>query len=73
MAEVNKDFLKIGVDIKKCKDCDKVEVVRCKDCLYWENGKDYEPYCNHFGNMMTDTKADDFCSYGTPKERGGDK
>lgn len=41
---------------------DAEEVVRCKDCKYWENGKDYEPYCNHFGNMMTDTQADDFCS-----------
>ena len=43
---------------------DAVEVVRCKGCKYWEQGKDYEPYCNHWGNMMTDTKADDFCSYG---------
>ena len=40
------------------------QVVRCEDCKYWENGKDYEPYCNHFGNMMTDTTANDFCSYG---------
>ena len=48
---------------------DVVEVVRCKDCKYWEKGKDYEPYCNHFGNMMTDTKADDFCSYGERKEK----
>lgn len=46
---------------------DVAEVVRCKDCVYWECGKDYEPYCNHFGNMMADTKADDFCSYGERK------
>lgn len=43
---------------------DAVEVVRCKDCKYWECGKDYEPYCNHWGNMMSDTNAEDFCSYG---------
>ena len=49
---------------------DAVEVVRCKDCLYWEKGKVYEPYCNHFGNMMADTNADDFCSYGERKDGG---
>ena len=47
-----------------------VSIVRCKDCKYWENGKDYEPYCNSFGNMMTDTTADDYCSYGTRKGDG---
>ena len=43
---------------------DVVPVVRCCECKYWEKGKDYEPYCNHYGNMMTDTQADDYCSYG---------
>lgn len=47
---------------------DVVEVVRCKDCRYWENGKDYETYCNHWDNMMADTKADDYCSYGKRKD-----
>lgn len=55
--------------INEAPTADVVEVVRCKDCEYWENGKDYEPYCNHFGNMMTDTKADDFCSYGERKTK----
>ena len=49
---------------------DVVEVVRCKDCMYWEKGKDYEPYCNHFGSMMADTKEDDYCSYGVAKMDG---
>ena len=44
------------------------ELVRCKDCKYWEKGKDYEPYCNHWGNMMADSQADDFCSYGERRE-----
>ena len=43
---------------------DATPVVRCKDCKYWEKGKDYEPYCNNWANMMTDTQAEDFCSYG---------
>lgn len=58
--------------IKAQPTADAVEVVRCKDCLYWEKGKDYEPYCNHFRNMMTDTNADDFCSYGERKKGEGE-
>jgi hypothetical protein len=48
---------------------DVVEVVRCKDCKYWENGKDYEPYCNHFDSTLSDTTENDFCSYGKRKEQ----
>ena len=47
---------------------DAVKVVRCKDCEFWEQGKDYEPYCNHWGNLMADSQADDFCSYGERKD-----
>jgi hypothetical protein len=43
---------------------DAVEVVRCRDCMYWESGKDYEPYCNHVACGMWATMPDDFCSYG---------
>ena len=42
---------------------DAVEVVRCKDCNYWNN-----PYCNHSESTMLDTQADNFCSYGERKE-----
>ena len=45
------------------------KVVRCKECIYWENGKGYTPYCNHPDSMLMDTNADDFCSYGERKER----
>ena len=55
-------------DFKSKSDC--VPVVRCNDCKYWEQGKEYEPYCNHFGNMMTDTQAADFCSYGERRTDG---
>ena len=43
---------------------DAVEVVRCKDCIYYEIGKDYEPYCNHVTHGIPYPKADAFCSYG---------
>ena len=38
MAEINKDDLKIGVTFTPCKDCDRVEVVRCKDCKHFTKG-----------------------------------
>lgn len=43
---------------------DAVEVVRCKDCVWCEQGKSYEPYCNHPTDGMCDVQRDDFCSYG---------
>lgn len=40
-----------------------VKVIRCKDCIYYETGKDYTPYCNYI-NGLDEAKEDDFCSYG---------
>ena len=48
---------------------DVVKVVRCKDCIYYEIGKDYEPYCNHVTHGIPYPKADDFCSYGERKDK----
>lgn len=48
---------------------DVAPVVRCKDCLYYEIGKDYLPYCNHpDGGIWDSPSEDDFCSYGKRKE-----
>lgn len=48
---------------------DAVEVVRCKDCIYYEKGKDYQPYCNCFDGGISDyPQEDDFCSYGKRRE-----
>ena len=51
---------------------DAVEVVRCKDCRWW-NGNSETMHNNHlcrnwskFGSI--DTGADDFCSYGERRE-----
>ncbi len=43
-----------------------VEVVRCKDCKF--NGTEY---CIYDPTVAKDD--DDFCSCGTPKERGGEE
>ena len=45
----------------------KAELVRCKDCKYWEE-HDGEMFCNCYANLMTDTAPDDFCSYGERKD-----
>ena len=43
---------------------DKPEVVRCKDCMYWEGG------CKEYGMgfMNPQTDEDDFCSLGERRE-----
>ena len=48
----------------------KAELVRCKDCVWCEQGKSYEPYCNHPTDGMHDVQQDDFCSYGERKDNG---
>ena len=44
--------------------------VRCKECVWCEKGKDYEPYCNHPTDGMHDVQMDDFCSYGERRTDG---
>lgn len=46
-------------------------VVRCKDCKYYETGKDYTPYCTNFENLLEETNPDDFCSWGERKADNG--
>ena len=60
---------------EKCPTADVVEVVRCKDCQWFsvhnKNGC-YRPGLDHHA-QMTPVYENDYCSYGTPKERGGKK
>ena len=50
---------------------DAVEVVRCKDCKYWETDKDYSQtaWCTFWtlDSTLLHTMATDFCSYGVRK------
>ena len=50
----------------KSKD-DVVEIVRCKDCIYYENGKDYVPYCNNVMNLFSEMNPDGYCCHGERK------
>lgn len=61
----------IGYMIRKRPTVDAVEVVRCKDCKYWQDNNDGYPHeeCR-WGHGET-PDANDFCSYGERKD--GDK
>lgn len=66
-----------GKKITICSTCEKftpttdvVEVVRCKDCKHWKQVNEERRACYLFGFEMD---YDEFCSYGTPKERCGEK
>ena len=52
-------------EIDKIPTVDAVEVVRCKDCVYWD-GRGYDGRCEGYANgLIRDyTNFDDFCSYG---------
>ena len=58
---------------KPCEDanCDCVEVVRCKDCRYWEYEKPKGACIRHTEDTLgyaISTGWDDFCSYGERRE-----
>ena len=53
------DFFKNKNDI--------VEIVRCKNCTYYECGKNITPYCNNVVNLFEEMNPDGFCSHGERK------
>ena len=64
--------------ITKQPTADVVEVVRCKDCkrCYEKHTKlnnQLMRFCMRMDGNEYQVNANDFCSYGTPKERGGEK
>lgn len=72
LIEGKEAFLYVAKWLDKLPAADVVEVVRCKDCEHYLDGKCY--VTNHSTLFKYDVnihsrKEDDFCSYGTPKER----
>ena len=68
------DAVEILSEIEYTPIADVVEVVRCKDC------KHYKPYTKPVEDFdgecivrECETDENEFCSYGTSKERGGEK
>lgn len=74
-----------GKKITICSTCEKftpttdvVEVVRCRDCkrCYEKRTKRNNQlmrFCMRMDGNEYQVNANDFCSYGTPKERGREK
>ena len=64
--------------IEQTPTADVVEVVRCKDCkrCYEKRtklNKQLMRFCMRMDGNEYQVNANDFCSYGTPKERGEEK
>ena len=60
--------------IMSCPTADVVEVVRCKDCKFRGTDDCSNSYYSEYEGAYVDPMDDDnFCSYGTPKERGEEK
>ena len=84
-GDIFQKLIDIGFDIETAtdflnniKDADVVEVVRCKDCkrCYEKRTKRNNQlmrFCMRMDGNEYQVNANDFCSYGTPKERGGEK
>lgn len=53
-------------DIDKMPTADVVEVVRCKDCRWWDNENDAERCAHKYGGMWA--KPDGYCNYGERAE-----
>ena len=83
-GDVHTALMKLGWDAKTAAafldsipDADAVEVVRCKDCVFWKyycrvvDGVESDHVCSikrELDGLMHRTKADDFCSWAKRKE-----
>lgn len=57
------------MDIENAPTIDAVEVVRCKDCKWWDNEDGAERCTHKYCSMWA--KPDGYCSYGERKESNG--
>lgn len=62
---------KVWERLKQYEDLDAIQVVRCKDCKYWQDNNNGYPHeeCR-WGHGET-PDANDFCSYGLTKGSDG--
>ena len=58
----------IGYMIRRRPTIDAVEVVRCKDCKYWQDNNDGYPHEECRWEHGETPDANDFCSYGERRE-----
>lgn len=65
MATIPKDLLKLGVTFTRCNECERAEVVRCKDCkgrVSWYRNDFGSAVCGWSGLIVVDDIS--FCSHG---------
>lgn len=55
--------------LEEADDADVEEVVRCKDCKYWQDNNGGYPHEECRWGKEETPDADDFCSYGERKEK----
>ena len=66
MAELGE--ITFGIKLIRCSECDRVEVVRCKDCKNKFFNEDLEMNCCLvWGDGYEVVQDDGFCSYGERK------
>lgn len=75
-GDVHAELLKLGWDCETAAlfcdnipDADAVEVVRCKDCEYYENGECVSPYIYMSDGAHLWPDEDFYCSYGERRKR----
>lgn len=55
-------------EVSNAPTADVVEVVRCEDCVYWEQATDNSGNCNRAFEITA--YGSDYCSYGERREDG---
>ena len=54
--------------IDACPTVDAVPVVRCRDCMYWQQGENHKQYYWPCLYLHKPTKPNDYCSHGEKRE-----
>lgn len=63
--EGNAELKKAAERIANLPSADVVDVVRCRDCKYYEPNSPYDGWCHGWSGMTVD---DGYCSYGERKD-----
>jgi hypothetical protein len=54
-------------------DCPEIEITECKDCYYCQESDTTNRIFCTYQDTEFETYLNDYCSNGTPKEKGGEK
>ena len=61
------------IDIEHAPTIDAVEVVRCKDCIFYEKALSVQGFCHAHGSIVSANAFCSYSSYGEHKEDGEDE